>query len=200
MSLCITGLLCTLSVRNILKFLQCLRQSYKLAAEFDSRPGLKFLIQKVAGTEVAVNLYKQAGASMIFYLHTLLQICVSIPELSSNHVKCITVAQQLVKDICHVESEYMCNGSKMESCPTLFLQLLRSVCDELCHTYVDILSDETSARVDHMSEQQVFFIIAQPDDFSSNFLTKKKKSRSESENSQDKDCIMTTTDIPLQGL
>ncbi|XP_076076319.1 brefeldin A-inhibited guanine nucleotide-exchange protein 3-like isoform X2 [Mytilus galloprovincialis] len=192
------GLLPSLSIRNIIKFLQCLRQSYKLAAEFDSRPGLKFLIQKVARTEVAVNLYKQAGASMIFYLHTLLQICISIPDLSSNHIKCITGAEQVVKDVNQLESEYLTNQSKMESCPTLFLQLLRSVCDELCHTYVDILSDETSVRVDQMSEQQVFFIIAQPDDFSTNFVKNKKKSRSESETSQD--CIVTTKDVTLQEI
>lgn len=146
---------------------------------------------------MAVNLYKQAGASMIFYLHTLLQICITIPDLSSNHIKCITGAEQVVKDVNQLESEYLTNQSKMESCPTLFLQLLRSVCDELCHTYVDILSDETSVRVDQMSEQQVFFIIAQPDDFSTNFVKNKKKSRSESETSQD--CIVTTKDVTLQG-
>lgn len=40
----------------------CLDFSYEKAVSFDSRPGLKFLLQKVAGLEKATNLYKQAGA------------------------------------------------------------------------------------------------------------------------------------------
>ena len=137
---------------------------------------------------------------MIFYIHTLLQICINIPDLSSNHIKCITGVDHFIKDINQLESEYLTNKSKMEACPSLFLQLLRSVCDELCHTYVDILYDESSSKVDQMSEQQVFFIIAQPDEFSSNFVKTKKKSRSESETSQDRECVITTKDVPLQGM
>ena len=67
--------------------MDCLRNSYKIACDFDLRPGLKFLLQKVAHTPVAVNLYKQAGASMVFYIHTLIKICSNIPELSVEKVK-----------------------------------------------------------------------------------------------------------------
>ena len=53
------GMLQYLSSRSTLTLLQCLQDSYKTAAEFDSRPGLKFLVQKVSKADVASNMYKQ---------------------------------------------------------------------------------------------------------------------------------------------
>ncbi|KAJ8315611.1 hypothetical protein KUTeg_007761 [Tegillarca granosa] len=166
------GMLSFLSTRNVLTFLKCLRSSYKLAGEFDSRPGLKFLIQKVARTAVAVNLYKQAGASMIFYIHTLIQIGASINGMSRKNVR------ELLKgihekdiDIHNVEIDTAKRFDKVFANPETFLHLLTRVCDELCQTYVDILNEDSI--VDQMSEQQVFFLIAQPDDISD--IVKKKR-------------------------
>ena len=80
-------MLSKLSTEHVIQLLDCLRSSYKLACDFDLRPGLKFLVQKVAHTEVAVNLYKQAGASMVFYIHTLIKICSNIPSLTLESVR-----------------------------------------------------------------------------------------------------------------
>lgn len=79
-------MLCRLSAKHVGQLLSCLRDSYNLACEFDLRPGLKFLMQKVAHTPVAVNLYKQAGASMVFYIHTLIKICCGVPDLDREAV------------------------------------------------------------------------------------------------------------------
>ncbi|XP_064629621.1 brefeldin A-inhibited guanine nucleotide-exchange protein 3-like isoform X3 [Lineus longissimus] len=81
------GMLNYLSSRNMLTILQCLQDSYRLAMDFDSRPGLKFLIQKVASSDVAANLYKQAGISMTFMVHTLIEVCMSNKVTSSEQVK-----------------------------------------------------------------------------------------------------------------
>ncbi|XP_063717969.1 brefeldin A-inhibited guanine nucleotide-exchange protein 3-like isoform X3 [Symsagittifera roscoffensis] len=71
---------------NIL--LECLLDSYKMAADFDVRPGLKFLIQKVAKIEVAANLYRQVGASFTFYMHVLTEMCIrSADKLPQNFIK-----------------------------------------------------------------------------------------------------------------
>ena len=71
---------------NIL--LECLLDSYKMAAEFDVRPGLKFLIQKVAKIDVAANLYRQVGASFTFYMHVLIELCIrSADKLPQNFIK-----------------------------------------------------------------------------------------------------------------
>ena len=240
-------MLSRLSTEHVLQLLHCLRSSYKLACDFDLRPGLKFLIQKVAHTEVAVNLYKQAGASMVFYIHTLIKICSNIPSLSLTSVRALlskktkegqtesdesstinksmsSVGQdgipvlssgdnavhsslkRLDKDETGNEREtgaidkvrssgdnkgtddnilksrfsrqmqtkkpkidvfqYFQHGTKVIENPGLFVSQLQSVCDELCQTYIDILYDkEGTSCVDTMAEQQLFFLIAQPDDF-----------------------------------
>ncbi|GBP12199.1 Brefeldin A-inhibited guanine nucleotide-exchange protein 3 [Eumeta japonica] len=49
--------------------LRCCLQFLTSALEFDSRPGLKFLMQKVANIEYAANLYKQMTSSwMVYYI------------------------------------------------------------------------------------------------------------------------------------
>ena len=61
----------------------------QVACDFNLRPGLKFLLQKVAKFEISVNLYWQAGMSFTFYLHTLLEICnhASGNDLTSDRIK-----------------------------------------------------------------------------------------------------------------
>lgn len=49
--------------------LRCAKQYLTSALEFDSRPGLKFLMQKVSNIDFAANLYKQMTSSwMIYYI------------------------------------------------------------------------------------------------------------------------------------
>jgi len=84
---CVTGMLSFMSSRNTLTFLQCLTDSYRVAFQFDSRPGLKFLVQKVSRMEVAANMYKQAGVSMTVYLHTLIEICSRQDNICVHGVK-----------------------------------------------------------------------------------------------------------------
>lgn len=49
--------------------LRCAKQYLTSSIEFDSRPGLKFLMQKVANIDFAANLYKQMTSSwMIYYI------------------------------------------------------------------------------------------------------------------------------------
>ena len=246
-------MLSRLSTEHVLQLLDCLRCSYKLACDFDLRPGLKFLIQKVAHTEVAVNLYKQAGASMVFYIHTLIKICSNIPSLSLASVRTLlsvkTKESQTGREVSSTmgeadvsasqeSSSVMSSGDetkslqknsavctdigdderdigaaeiksskdntqtsdkipkfdtpvsssqtfslkakkpKLDICkpfkqgtkvienPSFFVSQLQSVCEELCQTYIDILYDkEGTSCVDNMAEQQLFFLIAQPDEF-----------------------------------
>lgn len=75
-----------MSTRNILSFLEILESLYQFAVDFDVRPGLKFLLQKVAGLEVAANQYRLAGASMILYLHTLTHLCSRVGDLDMDSV------------------------------------------------------------------------------------------------------------------
>jgi len=47
----------------------------QVGLEFDSRPGLKFLVQKVTQLGSAANLYKQAGAAWSLMAITLFELC-----------------------------------------------------------------------------------------------------------------------------
>lgn len=47
--------------------LRCAKQYLTSSIEFDSRPGLKFLMQKVANIDFAANLYKQMTSSWMIY-------------------------------------------------------------------------------------------------------------------------------------
>ncbi|XP_072178180.1 brefeldin A-inhibited guanine nucleotide-exchange protein 3-like [Diadema setosum] len=90
------GLLAYLSPRNLSLLLECFVQSYQIACEFNSRPGLKFLLQKVSKFEVAANLYWQGAMSFTFYLHTLLELCHHTPheKMEASHIKGI------VRELC----------------------------------------------------------------------------------------------------
>ena len=83
----VSGLLRFMSSRNVLTLLKCLNHSFSTAEEFDSRPGLKFLIQKVSKSDVAANMYKQAGISLTFYVHTLLEICAHQDNICMQNTK-----------------------------------------------------------------------------------------------------------------
>lgn len=68
----------------------CLDFSYEKATSFDSRPGLKFLLQKVASLEKATNLYKQAGACWTLKIVALFELFLYESQklnLSPNAVK-----------------------------------------------------------------------------------------------------------------
>lgn len=51
------------------------------------RPGLKFLVQKVAQTNVAANLYKQAGVSWTIHMVALFELCMSSSGITLDTVK-----------------------------------------------------------------------------------------------------------------
>lgn len=73
----VPGMLRHMQHHHIHTLLAALHLSYTAAVEFDRRPGLKFLIQKVAQAERAANLYRQAGASWTLRMVTLFDLTLS---------------------------------------------------------------------------------------------------------------------------
>lgn len=130
-------ILLNLSDDVIEKLLQCLELSYTTAVEFDSRPGLKFLLQKVAQLERAANLYRQAGAAWTINLITLFDLCIKNAELTKDGTK------------------------DMKE----FSPKLRQSLEQLCDTYIDVLLDKDGIHsvVDKIDEK-ISFIIAQTDE------------------------------------
>lgn len=71
---------------------RCLRQYFNCSIEFDYRPGLKFLIQKVSSLDYAANLYKQLTSSFIIIFMSLVDVYLNDIEklnLSSSDLKYI---------------------------------------------------------------------------------------------------------------
>ncbi|XP_026321687.1 brefeldin A-inhibited guanine nucleotide-exchange protein 3 isoform X2 [Hyposmocoma kahamanoa] len=63
-----------LNNENIDLLLKSLELSYTRAMQFDSRPGLKFLVQKVSNLDYAANLYKQTTSSWLIKIIAMTEI------------------------------------------------------------------------------------------------------------------------------
>ncbi|KAM3965804.1 LOW QUALITY PROTEIN: brefeldin A-inhibited guanine nucleotide-exchange protein 3 [Aphomia sociella] len=63
-----------LNADNTDLLLKSLELSYTRAMQFDSRPGLKFLVQKVSNLDHAANLYKQTTSSWLIKIIALTEI------------------------------------------------------------------------------------------------------------------------------
>ncbi|XP_057198510.1 brefeldin A-inhibited guanine nucleotide-exchange protein 3 isoform X2 [Triplophysa rosa] len=67
-----TGFLRFISMQNLAIIFDLLLDSYRTAREFDTRPGLKYLLMKVSGVCGAANLYRQSAMSFNIYFQALL--------------------------------------------------------------------------------------------------------------------------------
>ncbi|XP_053476550.1 brefeldin A-inhibited guanine nucleotide-exchange protein 3 isoform X5 [Ictalurus furcatus] len=67
-----SGFLRYISMQNLAIILDLLLDSYRTARDFDTRPGLKYLLMKVSGVCGAANLYRQAAMSFNIYFQALL--------------------------------------------------------------------------------------------------------------------------------
>jgi len=143
------GYLSSLTESQIHTFIECLNMTYNISWEFDSRPGLKFLIQKVAGLEKAANLYKQAGGAWTLALVTLFEICLHHTSLLSSD------------QIRHIVGKKS-STNVIEN----FILELKHIFDDACQKYVEIVLDKngTHCVIDRAGDKPVFFFVAQNDD------------------------------------
>lgn len=149
-------------------FLSILDLSYVAALKFDCRPGLKFLVQKVANLEQPANLYRQAAAAWTIKIITLFELC-------SREIEELNATLELVKTILGTglndrECVYDIKHRKL----TKYLRQLRMIFDELCETYVEVVLDEDGryTKIDSFAERKIFLLVAQPDDYPE--ITKKE--------------------------
>lgn len=143
------GYLSSLTESQIHTLIACLNMTYSMAWEFDSRPGLKFLIQKVAGLEKAANLYKQAGGAWTLTLVALFEICLHRTSLlSSDQIRQIVEKNSPTNDV------------------ECFILELKHIFDDACQKYVEIVLDKSGAHcvIDRAGDKPVFFFVAQNED------------------------------------
>lgn len=90
------GLLSYLSPANLSVLFDCLMESHTVAYEFNARPGLRSLIQKLTKLDHPANLLRQSTTAFTCYLHTLFQICKHSGEhFSSSHIKRILTGDRV---------------------------------------------------------------------------------------------------------
>lgn len=155
------GYLSHLSPHHVEIFLSALDSSYVAALKFDCRPGLKFLVQKVANLEQPANLYRQAAAAWTIKIITLFELC--LREIEEIHATLELVKTILGTGLSDRECVYDIKHRKLNK----YLRQLRTIFDELCETYVEIVLDEDGkyTKVDSFAERKIFLLVAQPDDY-----------------------------------
>ncbi|GLD69689.1 brefeldin A-inhibited guanine nucleotide-exchange protein 3 [Lates japonicus] len=90
------GFLRYISMTNLAIILDLLLDSYRTARDFDTRPGLKYLLMKVSGVCGAANLYRQSAMSFNLYFQALL--CATLSQAES-------MTAQQVKRILYEDDE-----------------------------------------------------------------------------------------------
>lgn len=184
------GLLSNLLPRHVLCLLSTLELSYVSALEFDARPGLKFLMQKVASSERAANLYRQAGASWTLRAVALTHLVLhasSDKGVTSNQVKGIldlqaksenTVKRKMTRPEfgeASKKSDQELNdndqalsykplrpSSLLDNDTATYIKLLGLCFQELCDMYLDLMSNKErrKAEIDDVSEHQPLFFLS----------------------------------------
>lgn len=82
-------------MQNLAIIFDLLLDSYRTAREFDTRPGLKYLLMKVSGVCGAANLYRQSAMSFNIYF----QVCFKYLNLASCLLNCVV---QKVGGLMHI--------------------------------------------------------------------------------------------------
>ncbi|XP_051775320.1 brefeldin A-inhibited guanine nucleotide-exchange protein 3 [Erpetoichthys calabaricus] len=97
------GFLRYISMQNLAIIFDLLLDSYRTASDFDTRPGLKYLLMKVSGVCGAANLYRQSAMSFNIYFQAL--VCATLTNQEN-----ITADQ--VKKILYEEEEGSTDSSQ----------------------------------------------------------------------------------------
>ncbi|XP_064411267.1 brefeldin A-inhibited guanine nucleotide-exchange protein 3 [Latimeria chalumnae] len=89
------GFLRYISMQNLAIIFDLLLDSYRTAGEFDTRPGLKYLLMKVSGVGSAANLYRQSAMSFNIYFQALICAVLTNQEsITAEQVKKILFEEE----------------------------------------------------------------------------------------------------------
>ncbi len=169
------GMMRYLTYEQVKMLLSSLQASYQVSLEFDCRPGLKFLVQKVAQLKSAANLYKQAGAAWSIQAIALFDLC--LIRLETGKVKADDVKRALENQQRHKNSISDVEDKEGEAKEVSAIDLLddnnrhfvelHNLFLEVCEHYADVILDKEgrNTRLDELSKQQLYFLTVEPDDF-----------------------------------
>ncbi|XP_066139724.1 brefeldin A-inhibited guanine nucleotide-exchange protein 3 isoform X1 [Euwallacea fornicatus] len=157
------GILPKINAHHVYMLLKCLELSNSKATEFDMRPGLKFLTQKVGNLCKSANLYTQANTSEVVQIIVLIELC--LDGIQRYAIEPKTMKNILAKEESDDE-DCVYDGDKGElEFLENFLRKLHHKWERLCESYINltiIIPEETSEEVEEDSckddtiEPQVF--------------------------------------------
>lgn len=143
------GILSHVNAKHVDILLKCLEVSNIRAKEFDLRPGLKFLTQKVGNLNKAANLYTQANTSEVVQIIVLIELCLDGIEkhgISPKNLKEILSRED--KDRCTTDLDYV----------EMFLRKLQNKWEYLCESYtnltINIPENEDSSESDYKQSSE----------------------------------------------
>ncbi|KAF2882548.1 hypothetical protein ILUMI_23626 [Ignelater luminosus] len=123
------GILTHVNAKHVSILLKCLEMSNERAKEFDSRPGLKFLMQKVGNLNKSANLYTQANTSEVVEIIVLIELCLDGIEkysITPKDMKDILAKED--KERCMTDTDYV----------EQFLRKLQTKWEYMCDSYVNL--------------------------------------------------------------
>ncbi|XP_025836483.1 brefeldin A-inhibited guanine nucleotide-exchange protein 3 isoform X2 [Agrilus planipennis] len=142
------GILTHVNAKHIDTLLKCLELSSERARDFDIRPGLKFLTQKVGNLNKAANLYTQSNTSEVVQIIVLIELCLDGIEkynITPNGIKEILAKDD--KQRCSTDLKYV----------EKFLRNLQTKWEFLCESYVNLrinIPDERSECASELSTSE----------------------------------------------
>lgn len=123
------GILTHVNAKHISILLKCLEVSTNRSREFDSKPGLKFLVQKVGNLSRAANLYTQANTSEVVQIIVLIELCLDGIEKYSIGPKGLKeIIARDGKEKCYTDIDYV----------EQFIRNLHTKWEYLCDSYVNL--------------------------------------------------------------
>ncbi|KAB0792866.1 hypothetical protein PPYR_14825 [Photinus pyralis] len=143
------GILTHVNAKHVNILLRCLEMSNERAKEFDSRPGLKFLMQKVGNLSKSANLYTQANTSEVVEIIVLIELCLDGIDKYS------ITPNQLKEILSREDKEKCCNDVDYVE---QFLRKLQAKWEFMCDSYVNLSINIPNAKEEyaeqfHPSEQ-----------------------------------------------
>lgn len=188
------GLLNYLSPNNLNVLFDCLLDAHIVAHEFNTRPGLRCLTQKLARLDTRANLFRTSITSFAFYLNTLFQISKYDGEhFSISNIKRILTGEKVILDPVSPESpvkvmkpgkaELLKNSEEID----WVIRRLHEACNQITNMYQKLCQSQSFFK-----EQDSGFI----DNLSSSFSSLEGSSpQKQSTDTSAEDNTYTTTKI-----
>ncbi|ENN76472.1 hypothetical protein YQE_06926, partial [Dendroctonus ponderosae] len=161
------GILPKVKAKHVHMLLKCLELSNIKAKDFDMRPGLKFLTQKVGNLCKSANLYTQANTSEVVQIIVLIECCLDGIERYSIEPKNMKEILAKEDDIGDEDRTDVKQESEKDDLGYLeiFLRKLHCKWERLCESYINLTINIPEETIEESEEEKPKDEAAEPQVF-----------------------------------